>query len=243
MSSDPDEMLAKARHHRKLGDFAEGEHWYKVYLLARPKDEDARKELISMAEFASARHSAEKVRQLAALCAHHFKIETDVTELSSAARQSDTEEIRAQAASLNAQILGRIREAWNLNADESPWPEALRRGDKMQNWKLVEWILRNCEVDLETSWLFELKVDAAELLDLLKEFPNPRSLDLQNRLRQALKNSHGEVLQTLIEKGLEAMDDDSGDDGGSVGRAEKPPPPPPRGDSRRSPIPRNADQE
>lgn len=242
MSSNPDEMLAKARHHRKLQDFAEGEHWYKVYLLARPEDDDARKELIAMAEFASARHSADKVRQLAALCAHHFKIETDVAELSSAARQSDSEEIRTKAAALHAQILDRIRRAWNLNPDESPWPEALRRGDKLQNWKLVEWILRNCEVDPETSWIFELKVDAAELLDLLNEFPNPRSLEVQKHLRQALKGEHGEVLQTWIERGFEAMDDDCGDDDGSVGRAVRPPSPPPRGDSRQSPIPRTDNQ-
>ena len=163
MTSAPDEMLAKARYHRRLEDFPESEHWYKVYLLARPQDDDTRQELVAMAEFASAKSGADKVRQLANLCARHFKIKSDSAELTAAVKQSEPGEIRRKTAALNAQIVERVLEAWNLKADETPWPEALRRGEKLQNWQLVEWILRNCDVDLDTSRSFEVKVDAAEL--------------------------------------------------------------------------------
>ena len=81
------------------------------------------------------------------------------------------------------------------------------------------------------------------LIELLKEFPNSRSLDLQQRRRKDLSDAHSDVLQHQIEKGLKAIDDSFGDDDGSVGRPVKPPSPPPSGGFREPLVPRNEDVE
>lgn len=196
-----------------------------------------------MAELALAKSGADKARQLATLFARHFKIESNCKDLIAAVRGSDSGEIRTQTEALNAVIIEQIRKAWELGPEDNPWLEALRRGDKLQAWSLIEWILRNCNTDPETSWLFELKVDAAELLDLLTEYPNSRSRDLQQRLRKALSDDHAEILQQLIEQGLEAIDDSFGDDDGSIGRPVKPPSPPPTAGFREPRLRRNEDVE
>lgn len=224
----PEGLLVKARQYRGRLDFAESEHWYKVYLLARPQDEVARQELIAMAELSSAQTKADRVRQFVSMCVRHFRVEGDPSALNAAVQNCDPLEIRTQAVELESSVIGKLREAWNLNPDESPWPEGLRRAERLGQWNIVEWILDNCEVAPETDWLLRLKVESVEVLELLQEYQNPRAHEISRAIREAVRNEQADVLSHLIESALQAMIDGTfGDDDGSAGLPAKFPPNPP----------------
>jgi len=206
-SKNPEDLLTLALRFQRRQQFAESEHWFKVYLLARPDDEKARKTMVRMNLRQYTKARACKVADFAQECVRRFgltacSLQCQIEELNQLAQTAKLSKMHHLAQKVENHTLAEMGLFLGVAPGSNPWTAALSFAEKAQQWSLVEWVLDNSPEPLEREDLLRFKLMVPDILEMLAYRRSKQAQKLRSRIEEACRNDDRGALEEAIELAL-----------------------------------------